>query len=242
MCEFCDYKSMAHAFIQRNGIAGVLTPQMQALFPHALRPGCCCPRCGRPLSHEERNPIGRASRSMCGACYEQMVPSHVSEVCMVCGGALPQHKIDMQIEYPREVRAKIHEGDCMARYVAQHCVANGQPDMVQYVGDNLRNLRREYHPAGMQAAQEPGYVEAGCIEAEYYEVSADLTHEVHDRHQGYGAAEVGNAAGEVRALPNPVRALPEPQKRDTVSDFFGWEANKPAREAVPVLRRKRWEE
>lgn len=222
MCEFCKYKSMADAFVQRYGAAGILTPQMKALFPYALQPGCC-PVCGRPLSHEERNPVGRASRCMCDPCYERMILSHVSEECMVCGCRLPNQKIYEQQNSPREVRAKIHEGDCMARWVMVHIVGNSQ---------------REYQPAGMIEAPQPEYAEADYVDADYYEVPAESEVQVYDRHDDYAVAESGYpAANRPKALPSPVRALPEPQEQETVPDFnfSGWKTF----QREPVLRKKR---
>jgi hypothetical protein len=189
---------MALSFLWRGAPGGILTPLMRRLFPHALKVGCC-PRCGIQLYPDELTPEGRASRCMCEPCYNQMIPGVLSEVCMVCGRRLPKHKIMMQKESPREVEAKLHDGDCMARWSIVHNVTNGEVEVVEAVKANLRNVRREYQPAGMLSAPEQGYAEvgyaeAGYIEAEYYEVPAGDAG--YDRYEPLG--------------------LPEPQPQETI--------------------------
>jgi hypothetical protein len=128
MCEFCGEKGQLYSFIQRGMPGGLVTPFMQEIFPFMFQP-YHCPVCGRKLMPHELN--GPTTRSLCSDCYNDYILSYVSLECMMCERRLPGSKVREQERNIRDVRAKIHEGDCLARWVAVHNVAHGEQDVIR---------------------------------------------------------------------------------------------------------------
>lgn len=222
MCEFCNKKQKVYEFIQRGMPGGLITPSMLQVFPYLLNP-YCCPACGRRLQPHELD--GATSRSLCPACFNRMVASQIVRNCMICLGNLPHEKVIGQQQNAREIRAKIHEGDCFARWVLIHNVAHGEQDMIQLAHemlpasgyqDNQGRGNNHYHPR--QALPEPGYQEDYPAQQGYH--SSRVSRRVR---------QAVRRAAPNRALPDPVRrqALPYPSRQEHVPDRMPHDGREP---------------
>ncbi len=131
MCEFTDnqHKNATLNFIKNRSIVEVIPPNVQNKFQYFLQPGQC-PKCGKVLSHSERLPSGRATRSMCVECYDASIASHIDNNCFVCDMGLPDSKINAQIKEPREVQHHIHNGACTHAWTLMHNVAVKEPETI----------------------------------------------------------------------------------------------------------------
>jgi len=121
MCEFSGRIKGLVPNMAGRGINEIFSANVQARFPYgSVRVGHCLV-CGAQLSDIERRPPGRATRSMCETCYGDLIVARVNEYCVVCGGRLPQYKVQAQIKNPRELRENIHEGECLDYFTLCHC-------------------------------------------------------------------------------------------------------------------------
>jgi len=124
MCEFTDnyHKQKVFEFMRGKASNEVITPQIRSRFPYALQRGIC-PVCGKVLLKQERKPMGRATRSMCRRCYEELIAARINTRCFVCAKPLPSYKIEDQYDNPREVANHIHDGSCIHTWTLIHNVA-----------------------------------------------------------------------------------------------------------------------
>ena len=128
MCEWAsnEYKVPAMALMQSRSLNQIISPQTRAMLPSAMTRGRC-PRCGIPLSDRQRNPRGRASRSMCEQCYDFLIVNSINHNCIICGRPLRSDKIEAQQHDRREVGNHFHDGECTCIWTIIHCVANAGP-------------------------------------------------------------------------------------------------------------------
>jgi len=131
MCDFCNrnfINSNIYPYLANE--SGGTPPHTRELFQYGGN-NQTCPICGKLLSMDEMRPSGRASRSLCESCYTQLVPQNVgSGICLICGDQLPGDKINAQHNSPREIRAHIHEGYCLAIFGSIHNIVLGTPGFV----------------------------------------------------------------------------------------------------------------
>ena len=133
MCEWTDskHKNQAFAFMKDRDPNQVISPFIKSRFSYAMNKGHC-PKCGKFLSERERNPKGRATRSMCQNCYEGWIANRVNTNCFVCDIPLPLEKIEAQYENTREIANHIHDGACSHIWTIIHNVANDDSEHGQY--------------------------------------------------------------------------------------------------------------
>lgn len=129
MCEFTDSEHINKAinyFRNRNPYE-LLNPFIKSRFPYAFQKGRC-PVCGYYLSDSEHRPSGRATRSMCKGCYEELIANKINYYCFVCGRPLVDKKIRKQKGNPREIQYHIDDGYCINAWTIIHNVAVVSPD------------------------------------------------------------------------------------------------------------------
>ena len=121
MCEFTDKKHFKRAmkFFHNNNISDPRHPEIMKRFAHAFEPSHC-PVCGDYLSERERRPNGLSTRSMCSRCYEALIENSISYDCFLCGGRLPDSKIQAQRSNIREISEHIHDDNCFEYWTVMH--------------------------------------------------------------------------------------------------------------------------
>lgn len=114
-----------------------------------------CIVCGMSLNHHEMWPPDRCPRCMCQACYHRKILSRINYRCIVSGESLPKHKIDSQMNNPREVEHNIIDGYARDYYTL---IAN------KVIGTDLRFLSDEVcmYPAinPGRSLKSPGFIDA----------------------------------------------------------------------------------
>lgn len=151
MCEYTDkeHRKKGLKFLRNNHPQNILNTHIKRRFPYSLRRGCC-PVCGYHLSHLERWPPGRASRSMCVSCYEELIVNRINHNCFVCGRPLSNRKIKKQMNNPREIQFHIEDGYCENLWTIIHNIAVGEPEFVD-VTPRTKNI--SFTPKSIQLKQ-----------------------------------------------------------------------------------------
>jgi hypothetical protein len=129
MCNFCSQQMKQNSINMIKDGKGQNVPYfIPYQFPFAGK-YATCPVCGKQLSKTEMEPEGRLTRSLCESCYNMIVPDNVgSKVCRVCNEELPSSKVDDQFAFPREIRAHIHESECLNWFSLMHNIVLGSPE------------------------------------------------------------------------------------------------------------------
>ena len=101
-----------------------------------------CPGCGVSIHIKERRPYGRATRSLCNQCYNDLILYKLNYNCFVCGGLLSHYKTQDQMANPREIKNNIDDGDCLDYFTVVHCKVVGGVDM-SFLKDESYNINMQ---------------------------------------------------------------------------------------------------
>jgi len=110
----CNWEEKAKA--QYHRLKNYIIEKVFPSFVNQLPPGIVkpyhCLACGEPLTHGEMYPAGHPPRYMHQSCYEQLAYNFAEGICLTCGGQLPDHKINVRLLNPRELKNALHDGPC----------------------------------------------------------------------------------------------------------------------------------
>jgi hypothetical protein len=134
--------------IRGKSLSQLFPQYFMANMPYQnIKVGCCIMD-GRPMSHHEMEPPKKSPRAICSDCYSKWT-SQVTEICPICGEALPIKRVEVQADDPYEVALRIHDGKCLEYFSLLSCKALG--DDMSFIAEETgyqppQQYKQQYQP------------------------------------------------------------------------------------------------
>ena len=236
---------------------GFYTPQVMGRIHYDMMQRACvvnanigqCPFCAMPLSQQDMHPQGRATRHLCGRCYQAIFqPVHTN--CIICAASI-NHKVAGQRQNWRLIENHICDNDlCKSLWALGHGIVIGiapwqsgwnfylQVGTGQQPSHDVQARAQQMYQQGYQPGQ-PQY--------------APQPHQVPQRHQIYFQYEgeepqpilPGQPQPMSQSKPKQIEAVPISDKRqnaiphmqaDTIDNVFD-HGNDPWAETFDMQKR-----